>query len=156
MKRLLSIGVTALLATLVGCGGSGNTLSDPDAGGAGENTNNQVALIELVASNTQLGSAPGAPAVTVTAQAKDSSNAVVEGSLVQFIASSGSITVTQATTDALGQAIAELGNGLNPQNRDITVTARVTTSSGTVSDLLLFRNRHTPALYQRPNVAGPG
>jgi hypothetical protein len=121
-----------MLATLVGCGGNGNTLSDPTDAGAGTNTNNQVALIELVASNTQLGSAPGAPAVTLTAQAKDSSNAVIEGSLVQFSASSGSITVTQATTDALGQAIAELGNGLNSQNRDITVTASVTTTTGTV------------------------
>lgn len=130
MKRLLFSGLLTLLLVVAGCGGSGDTItaSPPDTG----NANTSVATIDLVASNTQLGSAPGAPAVTITAQAKDSSNAVVSGALVQFVASSGSITVTQPTTDDLGQAIAELSNGLNPQNRDITVTARVTNAAGTV------------------------
>jgi len=132
MKRFLSLGLSTLMLALAGCGGGGNTVTSPPTDTGGDNSNATVAIIDLVASSTQLGSAPDAPAVTITAQAKDGTNAVVENALVSFEASSGSITVTQPTTDAIGQAIAELGNGLNPQNRDITVTARVTTATGTV------------------------
>lgn len=132
MKRLFSLGISTLLLAIAGCGGSGDTITSPPADQGGDNSNASVAIIELVASSTQLGSAPDAPAVTITAQAKDSTNAVVSNALVQFEATSGSITATQPTTDDIGQALAELRNGLNPQNRDITVTARVTTSTGTV------------------------
>ena len=138
MKRLFSLGLSTLLLVLAGCGGDGNTVSTPPSDqGSGDNSNASVAIIELVASSTQLGSAPDAPPVTITAQAKDGTNAVVANALVSFEATSGSITVTQPTTDDIGQALAELGNGLNPQNRDITVTARVTTPSGTVQSSIV-------------------
>ena len=138
MNRLLSFGVIAFSAFVAACGGSGNTITDATGGGGNDGgANGSVASIELVASSTQLGSAPGAPAVTLTAQVKDASNAVVQDVLVQFSATSGSVTVTQPTSDALGQAIAELSNGGNPQNRAITVTASVASATGTVTRSLV-------------------
>jgi hypothetical protein len=122
-----------LLAGLLNGCGSDNSLADgPDNQG----TDAAAAIIELILSNTQLGTALTALPVTITAQVKDASNAVVPGALVAFSASSGSITITQATTDASGIALAELRNGSDPSNRIITVTVTSGGASATVDVLV--------------------
>ena len=132
MKRLLAFGMILLAGLLNGCG-SDNSLADgPDNQG----TDAAAAIIELILSNTQLGTALTALPVTITAQVKDASNAVVPGALVAFSASSGSITITQATTDASGIALAELRNGSDPSNRIITVTVTSGGASATVDVLV--------------------
>ncbi len=131
MKKLLSFGALALVATLglASCGGGGNTITDPDGGGGGP----QVASVTVLAASPQLPSdQTGLTTVQVTAQVKDAGNAVIEDVPVSFNATSGSITVTQPLTDGAGQAIAQLSNGTNPSNRSITVTATANGIAGSV------------------------
>ena len=87
--------------------------------------------VTLSTSSPQITSAAGSPAVTIKALVVDANSNVVPGAMVSFSATSGALTVTQATTDATGTAVATLGAGTNQQNRNITVTA--TTGSSTAS-----------------------
>lgn len=77
----------------------------------------------------------GADTANLTAIVKDANNVVISGVTVNFSANSGSLTVTQPTTNAQGQALATLGTPGNPENRTITVTATIanTTISETLS-----------------------
>ena len=127
MKCLLAFGIALLAMGLVACGGgSGNTITDGSSpvSGGGSGSGPAAASIELIASNTQLQSDQAAAnTVTITAIVKDANNAVLEGVSVAFSASSGSLQVTQAVTDASGFATATLSNGNDPSNRSITVSA---------------------------------
>ncbi|HHH35686.1 MAG TPA: invasin [Gammaproteobacteria bacterium] len=87
-----------------------------------------VASILLLVGSPQLGSS-GKDTVTVTAIVKDSNNLVMDNIPVAFTADSGSVVVTQGTTDSAGQATATLSPGGDYTNRTITVTA----TAGTVS-----------------------
>ena len=129
LKKLLSLGVVLLSAALASCGGGGDgTISGSGGGGAAT-----AAIITVLASSPQLQSDQGgANTVSITAQVKDASNAVLEGVTVAFGASSGSLAVTQAVTDGSGIAYAQLSNGTNAQNRAITVTATAGQASGNV------------------------
>lgn len=130
MKKLLGILVFLAAFALASCGGGGGTILNPD-GGAG--TGADVASVTLISSSPQLGSdVNGAATVTITALVRDSGNAVVAAEPVLFTTSSGSITVTQPTTDAVGQASATLSNGQDPTNRTITVTARAGEVTGQI------------------------
>jgi hypothetical protein len=115
MGRLIAVlgGVVFLLA---GCGDVEEDTSTAQATG--------VAAIDLLASSTQVPSDGSKPA-TITALVKDGNNTVVEGQPVTFRASSGSLNVLEGTTNASGQATAEIGPGGNSENRTITVTASV-------------------------------
>ncbi|QGX38840.1 Ig-like domain-containing protein [Permianibacter aggregans] len=117
---------------LVACGGSGGpvggeTAPPPNAGPV-------PASITLFSDLGALRSS-GADIANLTAIVKDANNVVISGATVNFAASSGSLAVTQPTTDAQGQAKATLGTSGNPANRTITVTATVagTTLSQTLS-----------------------
>ena len=89
---------------------------------------------------TLLTSAPqipsdGSKSATISALIRDANNNVVPGVAVSFQASSGSLAVTQITTDATGTAKATLNAGSDASNRVITVTAtaRMATATLTVS-----------------------
>lgn len=111
------------------CGGSSNTITGPGGGGTGV----EVATVTLLAATPQLQSdQAGSNVVGLTAQVKDVNNAVIADIPVTFSATSGSLAVTQFTTDAAGLALAQLSNGTNPANRVITVTATAGTVSGSV------------------------
>ncbi|MCC7257171.1 MAG: hypothetical protein IT486_02250 [Gammaproteobacteria bacterium] len=130
MKTTRFLLVTAAALALAACGGGGGTILDPDGGGGGQTG---AASVQVIASSPQLNSdVTGATTVTLTALVRDSGNAVVTDTPVTFTTSSGSVTVTQPTTDATGQALATLSNGTDPTNRAITVTASVGAISGQV------------------------
>lgn len=128
-KKLISLCVVVASAALMSCGGSSNTITGPGGGGTGP----QVATVTLLAATPQLQSdQAGSNVVNLTAQVKDVNNAVLADIPVTFSATSGSLAVTQFTTDASGLALAQLSNGTNPANRTITVTATAGTVSGSV------------------------
>lgn len=128
LKKLLSLGVIAASAALVSCGGGGDGTISGGGGGTA-----MVGSVTVLASSPQLQSDQSqATTVTITAQVKDDNNAVLEGVTVQFSASSGSLAVTQATSDSLGMAVAQLSNGTNLANRAITVTAQAGDAGGSV------------------------
>lgn len=130
LKKLLSLGAVLVSAALASCGGGGDgTISGGGGGGAAA-----ASIITVLASSPQLQSDQGgANTVSITAQVKDDNNAVLEGVTVAFGASSGSLAVTQAVTDASGIAYAQLSNGTNAQNRAITITATAGDASGSVT-----------------------
>lgn len=88
--------------------------------------------LTLSTSVPQITSASGSPPATIKALVVDANNNVVPGTSVNFTATSGALTITQAVTDATGTAIATLGAGTNQQNRVITVTATAGTSMATI------------------------
>jgi hypothetical protein len=71
-------------------------------------------------------------AATITVLVRNASNNFVSGVPVSFAASSGGLTVTQATTDSSGAAIAMLSAAGDPTNRNITVTATVGSSKAAI------------------------
>jgi hypothetical protein len=80
--------------------------------------------VNLIFSSNELPSAGLAGSeITVTALLKDSDNVAVSGAAVQFTASSGSLAVLSATSDASGKTTATLSTGGLPHNRKIQVTA---------------------------------
>ena len=85
------------------------------------------ASIDLLVSNSQMPS-DNSQKVTLTALVKDGKNRAIAGQTVSFSSEStvdpGIVTVTQATTDASGQAVAHLGTGGNKSYRVITVKAK--------------------------------
>jgi hypothetical protein len=88
--------------------------------------------LTLTTSVPQITSATGSPPATIKALVVDANNNVVAGTTVNFQASSGALTVTQAVTDATGTAIATLGAGTSQLNRNITVTATAGSSTATI------------------------
>jgi len=125
IKSFRIIALSIMTALLAGCLSTDNSfVADSGATGAASS----VASVLLLVSSPQLGSS-GADTVTVTAIVKDSSNLVVDQVPVVFTADSGSLTVTQGTTDSSGQAIATLSPSGDFTNRTITVTA----SAGSVT-----------------------
>jgi hypothetical protein len=129
LKKLISLCLVVASAALMSCGGSSNTITGPGGGGTGAT----VATVTLLAATPQLQSdQSGSNVVGLTAQVKDINNAVIADIPVTFSATSGSLAVTQFTTDASGLALAQLSNGTNPANRVITVTATAGTVSGSV------------------------
>lgn len=106
--------MTPLMALLLG--GCGDTLTTAD-GATGT-----VASIQLIASPATIGTNPAASS-TITAIVKDGSNLALADQVVSFSASSGVLVVTQATTDASGEATATVSPGTNAENRTVVVTA---------------------------------
>jgi hypothetical protein len=130
MNKLRFLLVSIIALALASCGGGDDgTILAPGGGTTGP----QVASVTVIASSTQLGSdVTGATTVTLTALVRDAGNAVIQNKTVSFATTSGSISVTQPSTDASGQAIATLSNGQDPSNRAITVTATADGVSGQV------------------------
>jgi hypothetical protein len=88
--------------------------------------------LTLSTSVPQIPSASGSAPATIKALVVDANNNVVSGTTVNFQASSGALTVTQAVTDATGTAIATLGAGTSQLDRNITVTATAGSSTATI------------------------
>jgi hypothetical protein len=86
--------------------------------------------VSVVTSLPQIPS-DGSRSATITALVRDANNNVLQGVNVNFVATSGALTVTQAMTDASGVATATLSAGTDPTNRTITVT--VTAGSATAN-----------------------
>ena len=119
MRKLFSIiFVLTAAISLAACGGSSsNSLTGTGGGGAAAN----ITSVTLIASSPQVPSDGSSP-VQISAFVRDSNNNFVEGVLVTFSATSGGLTVLQATTDANGLATAEIGPAGDPSNRTITVS----------------------------------
>jgi len=124
---LVMAGITSLMA---GCGGEDAFTTT--AGGTDTPTGvAQVASVILLASTPTLGSS-NASEVQLTAQVKDSNNALMSGQSVIFTASSGGLLVDSPSTNEAGLATATLSTAGDQSNRTITVTA----TAGGVSDSL--------------------
>lgn len=132
MKKLLSFGALALVATLglASCGGGGNTITDPDGGGG----TSEAAVVQVVSSSTQLNSdVSNAETVEITAIVKDANNVLLADAPVTFGATNnGSLAVTAATTDQSGRATARLSNGNDLSLRTISVGVTSGSASGAV------------------------
>lgn len=124
--------VVALLGLTLLLGACGDASDYKDGESTGGTADTGVASLDLLVSSSQLPS-DGSDPVTVTALAKDSSNTVVEGEKISFSSDSGALQVTQGTTDASGQAVAELTPGGDVSVRDITVTAESGTAKESIS-----------------------
>jgi hypothetical protein len=96
--------------------------------------------LTLTTSVPQIPSAAGATPATIKALLVDANNNVVPGATVHFTSNSGALTVTQATTDATGTAIATLSAGTSSQNRTITVTATSGGSTATIQIAVIGTN----------------
>lgn len=125
-------------ATLSGGGVAAGTTITVTASAGGATAKTQVGVVatqqnlSLLTSLSQIPS-DGSKTATITALVKDSSNNVVPGATVNFQASSGALTVTQAVTDTTGVALATLSSGADPTNRTITVTAALGSATSTVT-----------------------
>ncbi len=120
MIKTIKIAMLLMIAGILsGCLNNTDAfVSDETAVGADASVNS----ILLLLSSPQLGSG-GTDTVTVTAIVKDSGNLVMADIPVVFTASSGSLEIVQGTTDASGQATANLTPGGDYNNRTITLTA---------------------------------
>jgi hypothetical protein len=127
-NRLGKTAIVLMLLMLAGCNDENAFLGSDDDG---TGTDSNAASITLLASSPQLGSS-GGDTVTLTAIVKDDGNSLLSGAAVVFTTDSGSLTVTQNTTDDSGQAIATLGPGNDFTNRTITVTATTGSKTATV------------------------
>jgi hypothetical protein len=118
--------IVLMLLILAGCNDDNAFFDDNGTG-----TDASADSITLLASSPQLGSS-GSDLVTITAIVKDDNNNLLSGVSVVFTSNSGSLAVTQSTTDDSGEAIATLDPGGDFTNRTITVTATVGSLSETV------------------------
>lgn len=126
--------IVLMLLVLAGCNGENAFLNDGagTGGDGGGDGNTSASNLTLLASSPQLGSS-GSAAVTITAIIKDGSNNLLADVPVVFSADSGSLAVTQGTTDDSGQAIASLNPGGDFTNRTITVNATTGSLNGAVN-----------------------
>lgn len=115
-KSLILVLFTIILL-LSGCGGSGGndqaTTSD---------SSTAAASVDLLVSSPQCGS-DGSSTVAITAIVKSSNNVALKDKTVAFMSDSGTLVVTNGTTDASGTATATLSAAGDKSNRTITITA---------------------------------
>lgn len=140
--RLITLLLLCLTLLLAGCGGTtspdddnNNAGSDNDNAGSGDNSPVLATGISLLANSADLPSDSTAKAdgAQITAIVSDDDRNVLKGQEVSFSANSGSLQVTQKTTDASGSATAVLTTGNNPRNRPIRVTARAGNQTDSVT-----------------------
>lgn len=129
---MLSVGIACFIPA---CGGSSNRDQLKDEATAATpatpvDTNSTPAIVEVLASSNTLPSA-GSP-VTLTAFIKNASNVGLEGKSAVFAASSGTLEVVSATSDASGAVTAKLSAGSNKSLRDVTVTVTAGSTNGTM------------------------
>ena len=94
-------------------------------------TNTVPATVEVLTTSNTLPSAGSA--VTLTAFIKNAANVGLAGKSAVFAASSGTLEVVSATSDAAGSVSAKLSAGSNKSLRDITVTVSSGAASGTLT-----------------------
>jgi len=133
MNKLVSmLAVAAASLAIAGCGGSSSTGGALIGQPSPTSTTNTVTKLSLLETAPQLPS-DGSKTVTLTALAENASNTVISGAPVTFSASSGALTVNQASTGTNGTATATLSTGGDPTNRSITIKAVSGTITSTVT-----------------------
>jgi hypothetical protein len=127
MQNFLSraLVIAGVVLALASCGGgdSGSAFDNPPPPqGPGGQAPVNAARVTVTSSVAAL-SASGSETAEITAMVRDASNILIPGVPVTFTASSGGLAITQATTDASGQAKATLTTAGDSSLRTITVTA---------------------------------
>ena len=115
----------ATLSNLSAAAGASLTVTATAGGISGTVAVSVIAIqqsLSLVTDSPQIPS-DGSKAANLSASLRDANNNALAGVTVQFAATSGVVTATQAVTDANGVAKATLNAGSDPTNRQITVTA---------------------------------
>jgi hypothetical protein len=133
-KSLVSLlWVPIAVLTLSSCGGhSGSSFAGSAASQSSSSTPTQkVATVTVLSDSAQIPSDNTTPA-TITALVRDTNNVVIPNEVVAFRSDSGLLAVTQATTDANGEAKATLSTPGDYRDRTINVTASVGTVSANV------------------------
>ena len=95
-------------------------------------TTSLVNAVTLVTSATSI-PADGSSTATIAAIVRDANNLLMVGVPVSFAATSGGLAVTQAVTDANGQAFAVLSTAGDSSTRNITVTSTVGTKTASLA-----------------------
>jgi hypothetical protein len=116
---------TAVLSASGAAAGTAITVTASTGSVSGKATVNVVATQQNLSLQTDQPQIPsdGSKVANLSALVRDANNNALPGVTVSFMANSGVLTVTQATTDANGIAKATLAAGTDPTNRTITVTA---------------------------------
>ena len=119
---------------LAGCGGGGDSkFEDPGTTPApGSGNTPSTAAVTATTSTASIPS-DGSSSATITALVRDANNNLVPNVPVTFVASSGGLAVTQATTDTTGAAKATLSTAGDSSLRMITVTASAGSLKSTVN-----------------------
>ena len=133
---------TATLTAGTAAAGTVITITATSGGISGKTTvtvANTQQTISVITSAPQIPS-DSSKSATITALVRNAQNQFVPGVTVTFSATSGGLTVTQATTDTNGAAIATLSAAGDPTNRTITVTAKVGSTSATVPVAVIGTN----------------
>jgi hypothetical protein len=143
---LAALGVLGALA-LAGCNDEGTSAF----AGTATSSSSGATVAPTISSITLLESTPNLPSddskpVTITAIARDAANQLIPGAAIDFISSSGGILPVQTTagssgqtqvpagtTDANGEAQAQVSTAGDPTNRTITVTATSGGASASIS-----------------------
>jgi hypothetical protein len=121
-KSSLTIFILFIFFLLIGCGGSiDKPASSSDASTTTPTT--PAGRLDLLVSSPQVGS-DGSSTITVTALVKSASNVALPGKSVSFTSDSGTLVVNSSTTDANGQATANLNTAGDKTNKTITVSAQ--------------------------------
>jgi hypothetical protein len=153
IKKLFAYAVASVLF-LSGCGGGGtNTIVGQPSTGTGSTA--AVASVTVQSSAAQI-PADNSTSAIVTALVKDANNNAIQGVAVAFAVSSGSIAVTQATTDANGLATGTVGTGGVATVRTITVTATAGGKSGTATVAVANIQQTIVLLTDLPQIPSDG
>ncbi|MHA4869170.1 beta strand repeat-containing protein [Duganella sp. PWIR1] len=103
-----------------------------------------VPVLSLTTDSGTLGSAGSAGSeVTVTALVRDANNTVMPGVVVDLKSDSGSLTLTNRTTNAQGIVSEKLGTGGDPTSRTIKITATVPGAASVTTVINVSGNRLT-------------
>ena len=118
MRNLKSLAAVFIALVMAACGDS--TLVPNGSGPINPGGGPGVAGVTVLTSSPSLESSPGS-SVTIQVIVRDTNNVAMEGVTVILAADSGTLTVTNPTTDQSGIVSATLGNGGDPTPRTITI-----------------------------------
>ena len=121
MSKLSKLAALLVALALGACDGSDSFTSGAGPGGP-LGPGPAPAAVSVLTSSPSLPSDAG-QTVTISAIVRDANNVAMEGVTVILSADSGTLTVTDSVTDQSGIITATLGNGGDPTNRTITLTA---------------------------------
>lgn len=131
MKMWKWLLASCAVASLVACGGSVTSSSDP---ADPDDDTPTASSVELISSSNQVGT--GGDQVTITAFVKGTGNVALADAPITFSADSGILTSAATVTDSAGVATATLAAGADRSNRTIAVRAISGAQSGGVSVLV--------------------
>lgn len=132
MRKISTVVMFWAAALLAGCGGGSSEDAFRPGTPAGAAPTATVATVTVTSNKVSILS-DGSESATITAFVRDSGNALINGAVVNFGASSGGISPPTATTGVDGTATATLVTAGDQTLRNITVTATSGGISGTVA-----------------------